>query len=302
MLHFYKILEVSPYCSLGDIKKSYHKLALKYHPDRNPSEEAKTKILEINEAYEVLGDKEHRQNYDNELNGVKSNPFPNMNANFNDINGVFNMMFNGMPMHRGMPNIQIFRNGSSTTHVFTSNTTMSKPPQIVKPIEITLDQAYTGCTVPIEIERWVEENNNKRIEKSDFMIEISSGIRHNETIVINNIGNQNQHMKGDLKIIITINNTTQFKQHGLDLIYDKPISLKEALCGFSFEFQHVNGKKLAMNNNNPITIITPGYKQVIQGLGMKRDNSVGNLIFNFHIEFPSNLSEQQRTDISNVLP
>ena len=78
--------------------------------------------------------------------------------------------------------------------------------------------------------------------------------------------------------------------------------MKEALCGFTFEFQHLNGKKLAMNNTNPITIITPGYKQVISGLGMKKNNAVGNLIFNFNVEFPKELTEEQRENISNGLP
>ena len=61
-------------------------------------------------------------------------------------------------------------------------------------------------------------------------------------------------------------------------------------------------KKLSMNNTNPITIITPGYKQVIQGLGMKKGTLTGNMIFNFNVEFPKELSPEQRRHISNELP
>src|SRR5262245_20600004 len=63
---YYKILGVDKNASETEIKKAYHKLVLKWHPDRNPNnkEQANTKIKEINEAKEVLLDKEKRQKYD----------------------------------------------------------------------------------------------------------------------------------------------------------------------------------------------------------------------------------------------
>jgi len=66
MKDYYQILGVSRGASLEDIKKAYRRLALKYHPDRNPEnrEEATEKFKEINEAYEVLGDPEKRRQYD----------------------------------------------------------------------------------------------------------------------------------------------------------------------------------------------------------------------------------------------
>ena len=300
----YENLGIDKNANQSEIKKAYRALSLKYHPDRNSTEEAKTKIQDVNAAYEVLSDTEKKQAYDNELNGVNQHQhrFHNMNAGFNDVNSMFNMMFNGMNVHSNMPNVQIFRNGNRTTHIFTSNTSIGKPPEITKQVEITMEQSYTGVTLPIEIDKWIQENNNRRNEKMSLMVEIPPGINHNENVIIQNSGNENQQSKGDIRIVISIKNTTPFKRNHLDLIYDRNISLKEALCGFTFEFQHLNGKKLAMNNTNPITIITPGYKQVISGLGMKKNNAVGNLIFNFNVEFPKELTEEQRNNISNGLP
>jgi DnaJ-class molecular chaperone len=302
----YEILGINKDASEIEIKKAYRSASLKYHPDRNSSKEAVTKIQEINEAYEILSDNDKKKEYDNELNGVRTNPFQQMNTNLNtefgDINSMFNMMFNGRPLHPGMPNVQVFRNGNSTTHVFTSNSNMGPPPIMTKNVEITFEQSYSGCSIPIEIERWVQQDNNKIPEVEQLMIQIPEGVNNNETILLKEIGNRNQYGKGDVKLIIRINNTTDFKRQNLDLFCDKELSLKEALCGFSFEFIHINGKKLSINNNNPVTIIKEGQCQVFKGLGMKKNGHGGNLIFTFHVKFPSELTDAQRAHLSDGLP
>ena len=62
---YYELLEVSRDCSGDELKKSYRRLAMKYHPDRNPgNKEAELHFKEINEAYEVLKDEQKRAAYD----------------------------------------------------------------------------------------------------------------------------------------------------------------------------------------------------------------------------------------------
>jgi DnaJ-class molecular chaperone len=70
MINYYTILELKSFVIEREIKKSYRKLAHKYHPDKNPEEkkiESEEKFKEINEAYEVLINKEKREIYDQQL-------------------------------------------------------------------------------------------------------------------------------------------------------------------------------------------------------------------------------------------
>ena len=63
---YYDVLGVSKSASKDELKKAYRKLAMKYHPDRNPDDsQAAEKFKELSEAYEILSDDQKRQTYDN---------------------------------------------------------------------------------------------------------------------------------------------------------------------------------------------------------------------------------------------
>ena len=97
-IDYYEVLEVSRDCSGAELKKAYRKLALKYHPDRNPDDkDAEEKFKLINEAYQVLSDDEKRSIYDRYgkagLEGNMGGGFGS--GNMDDIMDIFNSMFGG---------------------------------------------------------------------------------------------------------------------------------------------------------------------------------------------------------------
>lgn len=300
---FYSILGVPENANADEIKKAYRKLSLKYHPDRNQGDIEKTKTFQkINEAYETLSDNEKKDEYD--MRG--KNPFMRMNSfggngDDMDMNDLFaNLFFGGMPGMPGMPggmfaggfppgaNVRVFRNGVPVN----MGQGFDKPAPITKTIHINMGTVLTGGKIPLEIERWSLENGTKVFEIVTVYVDIFKGVDHNEIIVLREQGNSiNDTCKGDVKVFINISNDSQFIRRGLDLIMHKEISLKEALCGFSFEIKYINGKVYTINNQTG-NIIPPNYEKVIPNMGLTRENHVGNLIIIFNTKFPETLSKE----------
>jgi DnaJ-class molecular chaperone len=309
---FYSILGVPENANADEIKKAYRKLSLKYHPDRNQGDIEKTKTFQrINEAYETLSDNEKKDEYD--MRG--KNPFMRMNSfggngDDMDMNDLFaNLFFGGMPGMPGMPggmfaggfppgaNVRVFRNGVPVNmgHGF------DKPAPITKTIHINMGTVLTGGKIPLEIERWSLENGTKVFEIVTVYVDIFKGVDHNEIIVLREQGNSiNDTCKGDVKVFINISNDSQFIRRGLDLIMHKEISLKEALCGFSFEIKYINGKVYTINNQTG-NIIPPNYEKVIPNMGLTRENHVGNLIIIFNTKFPETLPKETIEALGKLL-
>ena len=309
--NYYNILGVEEGATKEEIKKAYRGLSFKWHPDKNPGNaEATSKFQKISEAYETLGDEQKRVEYDM----ARKNPFVRLNSNNGmdiPVDDIFNMFFNGMgnpfggmPGMQGMPGQ--FPPGVKI-HVFNSGPmggfqqAIQKPTPIIKNIFICLEQVLNGATIPIEIERWILENGMKVFENETVYVTIPQGIDEGEMIILREKGNViNETVKGDIKIFVKINNETSFKRAGLDLILEKNITLKEALCGFSFEIKYINGKSYTLNNNKG-NIIPPDYKKIYPNMGLKRGEHIGNMIIHFHIDFPEKLTDEQIERLSAIL-
>lgn len=304
MEDFYKTLGVDKNASAEEIKKTYRKLSMKHHPDRGGNKET---FQKINEAYQILGDPTKKRNYDMQRDNPLNSLFGTGDSG-GDMGGFFNMFFGGqMPENMGQPSVRIFRNG-----VPVQVNMQRKPPAIIKTIEISMEQSYKGINFPLEIERWIKENNTRRVEREKIYVDIPRGIDDGEIIELKDKGNIDNNTNGDIKLHIKILNKTQYVRDGLDLLLSKKISLKQALLGFTFELEHISGKSYKLNNANG-NIIKPYFKKTISGLGMVRNRKSingmsmmegemkGSLIIAFEVEFPTSLTDKQKKALEEIL-
>ena len=260
---YYDLLGIGPNVSLDEIKKTYRKLSLQNHPDRNGnSDDSKKKFQNINHAYTKI--------LEHHTRASPENPPP-----INDMINFFKQ-----------------NNTHSTDDIATP---------IIETVYITLEQSYLGCMLPVVINRWIIEGNIKRSENETIYVDFFKGIDTNEVITYENKGNCLNKKYSDVKIIVNIKGNETFTREGLDIIYTKNISLKEALCGVSFQLSHMSGKKYIINNIENNTIITPTFSKVIRGLGFNRGHHTGNLIIKFDITFPEKLTTEQIKIIESTL-
>ena len=326
---FYNVLDVSETATADEIKKAYSKLSMLYHPDKNGnSSESTEKFQKISQAYEVLGDAEKKEEYDM----TQNNPFFKMMSqgvsqpgmgHMHPVDELFSSLF-GMPFMGGGlgpdiqfmsggggPNIRVFQNGRPVQmqqqqghqQMFGQGPPsffQQKPAPIITHINVPIDKILTGTTIPVDIERWLIENGLKVFEKETVYVTVPKGIDDGEIILLKDKGNiVSETNKGDIKIFIKIDNTTEFKRSGLDLLLNKSITVKEALCGFSFELKYITGKVYTITNNSG-NIISHGYQKIIPNMGLTRDGHTGNLQIIFDVKFPEKLPEEVLTALKVI--
>jgi len=131
---YYDILEVKPSCTADELKKAYRKLALKFHPDKNPNEGEKFKL--ISQAYEVLSDPQKRRVYDEggeeAIKGSGSG-----SSGFSSPMDIFDMFFGGGFGGRG---------GGQASRV-------RRAKNVVHQLNLTLEDLYNGTTRKLAVHK-----------------------------------------------------------------------------------------------------------------------------------------------------
>lgn len=286
MKDYYKILELKRTDNIEEIKKAFRKLSYRYHPDKNNNDsEYVSKFQDINEAYTVLSNNDKRVNHINELNESEGNKVPINNMSKLNQDEIYSLIES---LNNEMGN-NLFKQKSQ------------KPAPLIITIEVDILRAYMGTNESIEIKRWIIEEEIKREEIEMLYVPIPMGIDNNEIIIIKDKGNiLDETNKGDVKIYIKVINNTKFIRDGMDLIYKKHITLKESLCGFSFNLEFIDGKKYIINNNKG-NIIASGAQKIIDNMGIKRKGYTGNLIIKFSVNYPETLSNNIIDKLEKIL-
>ena len=290
MTNYYEILNVTKDSSIDEIKKSYRKLSMKYHPDKNNGEDSKMK--ELTEAYSIIGDHNKKKKYDIEMSAPNPEELINMffgkQVGDNFFNpGIFQNMREG-------GNFQFFSN--IPNNLF-NNVNFVQP--LVHTINITLDEFYNNSEIKTIIKKTITTNSNSVISIEELTINVPSTLLDTNFIIIKNKGNVINNNKGDLKIKFVLISHNIYSLYKNDIIFCHEISLKDALCGFYFNIDYLDGKKYKINNTN--SIITPSYKKEINGMGVLKNGKRGKLIIMFKISFPEKLSLETKQKLLELL-
>ncbi len=199
------------------------------------------------------------------------------------------------------------------------------PDPIERSLKVTMEQAYAGFETTLEYEKVISENEMfSNVVHETMNVVVPKGVRNGEVIILPNVGNVNANgVVGEIKLTIqlqphSIFSTTDLEPllskyvktstSSIDLVLHKTITLKESLCGFQFEFTHLNGKTYQILNKNIGSVIQPESTKTIKGLGFERmtgkNNSecgCGSLHIWFHVTYPETLTEDVQTALSSIL-
>lgn len=286
-MNYYELLGIAVTATDTEIKSAYRKLSLHYHPDRHTSnkEEMTNKFQSIGMAYEILSDQLKKKEYDISIGlFVQPNPME-LPVKQNNSGGI-----------RIYPS-SIITQEQQIKHNYLIDS-------ICQTCTISLEQAYSGGSIPITITRTITTitfsllmEKTCETETETIYVPIPQGIDNNEYIQLMEKGHVLQIVgepikRGDIKIKMVIENNTPFTRNGLDLIMHRTISLKEALLGIMIEFTHISGRLIGMKTTDK-TIIVPEMVKTIPIMGMIREGITGNLQIIFHVVFPEYLTDEQ---------
>jgi curved DNA-binding protein len=295
--NYYDVLNVTKDSTIEEIKKSYRKLSMKYHPDKNNGED--TKMKKITEAYTILGDSNKKKQYDLESSMLNPNDIINMffsqagNMNGVNMNGV-NM--NGVNMGTHTFHIPTQHNFPFfNANMFTNN--FIRP--LVHKVHVTLEEIYNNSVIKTTITKTVTANNTKRTIHEEISVTVPSTYLDSNSVILKHKGHIINNNKGDLKIKFILVDHKNFSLYNNDIIYSHTICLKDALCGFSFNIDYLNGKSYKINNSD--TIINHSFKKEINNMGLLSNGVKGKLIIMFNILFPNELSKETKQQLKTLL-
>ncbi|XP_073290180.1 uncharacterized protein [Primulina huaijiensis] len=333
---YYKILQVDRNAKDDDLKKAYRKLAMKWHPDKNPNnkKDAEAKFKQISEAYDVLSDPQKRAVYDQYgEEGLKGQvPPPGAGGGFSgDAGGPTTFRFNprhaddifseffgfsspfggatdmggGSRLPSGFPKHMedIFASFRNTTGgEGGSGGVPRKAASIERMLPCSLEDLYKGTSKKMKISRDVADASGRPATMEEILtIEIRPGWKKGTKITFPEKGNEQRGViPSDLVFIIDEKPHSMFKRDGNDLIFTQKISLVEALTGYTAQVTTLDGRNLTIPINN---IISPTYEEVVKGEGMpipKEPGKKGNLRIKFNIKFPSRLTSEQKSGIKRL--
>ena len=248
---YYSILGLSKTAAAEEIKKSFRRLARKYHPDMNPNnKQAEAQFKEVSEAYEVLGDPEKRKKYDQygqywkqagearspgsggvDMGGFDFSQYDNFDEFINELLGKMG------PGSSSSSRNYNYRPGGSGYSDFGFNDFSNydaRPANIDREatVSLTLGEAFRGT------------EKRFTIGSDTVDVKIPAGVKQGSKVRLKGKGQVNpaNQQRGDLYLIVEIKPHSFFQFEGENLVCEVPIAPDEAVLGTSIEVPTPEGK------------------------------------------------------------
>jgi len=297
---YYKLLGVDRNASQKEIKKTYRRLARKYHPDVNDSPDAEERFKGINEAYEVLSDPDKRHKYDQlgtnwqqwQRMGGEASGFDwrqwfsgrpdRIRVEYGDLGDIF-----GRGGLGGFSDFFEAIFGGMGTRPRTSwegtSWARAKGQDLEQPVQITLEESFRGT-------KRILQKDGKQLE-----IRIPPGVRTGSKVRMAGQGGpgMREGSPGDLYLKIQVLPHATFEREGDDLYCDLPVDLYTAVLGGEVRVSILDGD--VMLKIPPETQSGKVFR--LRGKGMpslRNPRRRGDLYVKVMVIVPRNLSEQEK--------
>ena len=330
----YGILGVESDATKEQIKSAYRKLAMQWHPDKNPDRKdfAEMRFKKITDAYKILVDDEERKKYDLHGGTDKRHTYVH-NRGMDDLYARF--YGNGNGPTRPKPNIPKPKPKFApstppppSTYSYKNFNPMRGPPppsphynrsayasaaasdvddeeedtlgsligDIIVKVPVTLEELFNGTKKTIKVARYREG----QMENKNCVVTLYPGIASDTEILAPGQGNKSIGKPPDnivFKVVELPN--PRFKRIGDNIEEVVKISFKEALLGFKYEAKAIDGETVSAEISGPIQ---NDQTHVFTGRGMvvPKTDKRGDYIVKFKVVLPTELNEEQRKAIETL--
>ena len=336
---YYEVLGINKSATEAEIKKAYRRMAIKYHPDKNPdNKEAEDKFKEAAEAYETLSNKEKREGYD-----VYGHNGPQAQGNYggpsmDDIFGQFGDIFGGGDrFNRRQPrkggnivlNIKISledvfngvtkkfkykRNAPCGTCDGAGGKNQKDCPickgrgHIVRNIntQLGLMQQVTECgncqTTGKVVEDICDTCNGTGLSGKDELVEVKipHGIRDGDALEYIGMGNGiKAGPSGNLIIRLNVLSHDDYIRNGFDLRYNLKLTYPQLVLGDKVEVPTIDGKNIRITIPK-CSNIGDNLRIVNKGLNYQNGNGRGDMIIILDIQMPTEINDEERVLMENL--